>query len=117
MAAALGLFSQQRFEWKLLIFFFINIVVKSQRLRALPPTYRQRYARSCMLTLAHSYWALPKEVIILVLFYFFFVLKNVIDSIHKRNISGHVEYSRDESSDLARYTEALFQPKKSRFQR
>ena len=46
VAAAFGSFSQQRLKLKLLILVFINIIVKSQRLRALPRTSRQRYAHA-----------------------------------------------------------------------
>ena len=54
MAAALGSFSQQRLDQKLLMLAFINIIAKKQRLRALPRTCRLCYARSCTLTLAVS---------------------------------------------------------------
>ena len=56
MSAALGLFSQQRLDLKLLRLMFINIIVKSQRLtRASTHISPALRAHSCTLTLAVSF--------------------------------------------------------------
>ena len=44
---------------EIVIFVFINIIVKNQRLRALPYTYRLCFAHSCVLTLAASFGLRP----------------------------------------------------------